>query len=150
VADDFVRLVRNQDAGREHGQVLGPAAAHCQADPFSAFEQCVGDGADRKRSRVREVADVCQESEQKLDDEAVPGVEVELVLRVGRPLGEEAGAASKEQPDCERDEDDRLDDPLDDDDFDEGVVLAAHAAELSPESGEVVGAFLCVRWGHLG
>jgi hypothetical protein len=93
VANNLVRLVGNQDARCENSQVLGPPAAHRQSDAFRAFEQGVGDGADRKRACVREVADLCQQPEQELDDHVMAGVEVELVLCVIRPLSEQAAAA---------------------------------------------------------
>jgi len=76
----------------------------------------------------------------------VAGIEVELVLRIVRPLGEQTAATGEKQPERQCDQDDRLDDPLDDDDFDKGVVLAAHAAELGPEAGEVMRPFS--RWGR--
>jgi hypothetical protein len=90
---------------------------------------------------VAEVADVEDHVEQQLHDYGVARFEVQLVLRVVSPVGQKAHPAGYEQANREGDEDNRLDDPLDDDDLDEGVVLASHAAELGPQSRSVVRAF---------
>src|SRR5207245_3038045 len=90
---------------------------------------------------VGKVSEVCEPPQGKLKDEVVAGFEVELVLSVVRPLGEQACAAGGEESDGPRDQHDGFDDALDDDDLDEGVVLAAHAAELGPEAGEVMRPF---------
>src|SRR4029077_8421390 len=74
----------------------------------------------------------------KVDDHAVVGIEVELVLRVPRPDGEKALLARHQEAYRECDQDDGLDYPLDDDDLDEGVVLSAHPAELGPQAAEIV------------
>jgi len=90
---------------------------------------------------VAEVADVEDHVQQQLHDQGVARLEVQLVLRVISPVGQQACPAGHEQANRQSDEDDRLDDPLDDDDFDEGVVLASHAAELGQQSRSVVRAF---------
>jgi hypothetical protein len=81
---------------------------------------------------VAEVADVEDHVQQQLHDQGVARFEVQLTLRVISPVGQQACPAGHEQANRQSDEDDRLDDPLDDDDFDEGVVLAPHGPELGP------------------
>jgi len=103
--DDFISLVRDQDAGRDHGQVLRPAAPHRQSDALGALEDGIGDDADGKRRGVGEGADVGEQPEQDLLDHIVVGVEVQLVLRVVRPMRQEAAPARENQADRERDED---------------------------------------------
>jgi len=136
--DHLVCLVGDQDPGRDHREVLRPAAAHRKANPFGAFQQCVNDGADGKQCGVAEVADVDDQLQQQLDDHTVAGLEVELVLRVVGPAGQQTSIPCHQEADGQGNEDDRLDDPLDDDDFDEGVMFATHAAELRPQPRRVV------------
>jgi hypothetical protein len=87
---------------------------------------------------VGERADQEKQAEQKLNDHAVVGIEVELVLRVLGPAGEKPFFTRNQEADGEGDQHDGLDDPLDDDHLDEGVVLPAHPAELGPQAAEVV------------
>jgi len=148
VVDDLVSLIGDQHAGSDHGQVLGPAAAHGQSDAFGAFEERVGDGGDGKRRDVREVADVCEQPQEQVDDQAVSRAQVQLVLRVVCPAGQKAVSAREDQAEGERDQDGGLDYALDDDDLDEGVVLTAHSAELGPEAREVLRSLAGRRSGH--
>jgi hypothetical protein len=87
---------------------------------------------------VTEVADEDEHAQQQLDDDPVPCRKVQLVLCVLGPLGEPSLTTRDQQADGERDEDDRLDDALDDDDFDKGVVLASKRSELGPKAFEIV------------
>ena len=88
---------------------------------------------------MREVADRYEHLEQEDHDEVMAGVEVQLALGLIRPLGEPAFLPGDHQPDCEQDQDEGLEDPLDDDHLDEGVMLAAHAVQLAKQAPEVVG-----------
>jgi len=87
---------------------------------------------------VAEVADVDDDLQQQADDQAVAGRQVELVLSVISPAGQQAGSARHQQADRQGDEHGGFDDSLDDDYLDEGVVLASHAAELGPQSRPVM------------
>jgi len=138
VVDHLVDLVRNQQAGRDHCQILRPPAPHRQAHALSAFEQRVCDGSDGHDIDVAEVTDEDEDAQEQLHDDAVAGREVELVLRVVGPHREPSLLAGDDEADGQGDQDDCLDDALDDDDLDERVVFTAHAAELSPQSREVV------------
>ena len=94
-----------------------------------------------------EGSDVGDESQQELDDDVAPDVQVELVLGPACPQVEPSVASGHQQADSERDQHDRFEDALDDDHFDEGIVLAAKGAELLPQPGEIVGS-LDVGFGH--
>ncbi len=86
--DDLVDLIWNEHSGSDHGQVLGPASAHRKTYPFGAFEQRVDDCRHRDHVQVGEVADIDEQLEQELDEEAVADVEVQLVLCVVGPAVE--------------------------------------------------------------
>ena len=90
---------------------------------------------------MAEVADVKDDVQQQLHDQGVARFEVQLVLRVISPVGQQAHPAGHEQANRQSDEDGRLDDSLDDDDLDEDVVLASHGPELGPQSRSVVRSF---------
>ena len=145
--DNLVRLVRNQDPGCDHRQVFGPAPSHGQADALRPLECGIRDGAEGQDGYVVEGTDIVEEPQQQLDDDVAPDVQVELVFGPRRPHVEPSLAAGNEQADAQSDQHDRLDDALDDDHLDEGVVLAADASELLPQPGEIMPA-LDVGLGH--
>ena len=85
-----------------------------------------------------ERSDVDEEPQQKLEDDVPTDVEVQLTFGVVGPCVDPPIATGDEKTDAERDEDDGLDDALDDDDLDEGVVLASDAPELAPQAVDIM------------
>ena len=81
---------------------------------------------------------VDESAQQELEDDVAADGEVQLVLGVLRPVVEPAFLPRDEQPDADGHQHDCLRDALDDDDLDKSVVLAAEAAQLVPQPGEVV------------
>ena len=84
-----------------------------------------------------ERSDVHKGAQQELEDDVAADAEVQLVLRVVGPRVEPALLPCDQKTDAERYQDNCFRDALDDDDLDEGVVLAAEPAQLIPQPGEV-------------
>jgi len=73
---------------------------------------------------VTEVTEKDEHTQEQLDDDPVPSRKVQLVLRILGPFSEPSLTTCHQQADRKRDEHDRLNDALDDDDLDKSVVLA--------------------------
>ena len=138
LVDHLPDLVGDQEAGGEHYQVLGPTPPNGEADALGTLDQRIGDQHQPESRLSLEEADVDEQPVDQPEDEVGVRRQQQVLLGVGRPLVEEPSPSQDDEAQAGGDEDDRLDNPLDDDQPDQDVLRLALPAELDPEAGQDV------------